>query len=98
MILQFSARCALQDIDTARQEAIDQAIAAKDAAETELAEERGIRERMLQLAAEGQLPGQAAGQVRAATPATPGDFCNQHLAFGCMKFRERMLQLPGQAV
>jgi hypothetical protein len=59
-----------QEIDVAREEAIDQAIAAKDAAESELAEERGIRERMMQLAAQGQLPGQAADGVAAA--ATPG--------------------------
>lgn len=62
----------VQEIDVAREEAIDQAIAAKNAAETELAEERGIRERMMQLAAQGQLPGQAADGV-AAAPATPGD-------------------------
>lgn len=61
-----------QEIDVAREEAIAQAIAAKNAAEQELAEERGIRERMMQLAAQGQLPGQAADGV-AAAPATPGE-------------------------
>jgi hypothetical protein len=61
----------MQEIDVAREEAIDQAIAAKNAAEGELAEERGIRERMMQLATQGQLPGQAADGA-AAAPATPG--------------------------
>ncbi len=60
-----------QEIDAARQEAIEQAVAAREGAEKELQEERGLRERMLQLAAGGQLPGQAA-EAAAADAATSG--------------------------
>lgn len=55
-------------MEAAHKEAIEKAVAARDAAEAQVKEERALRDRMLQAAAAGQLPGQAADGDDAATP------------------------------
>ena len=58
-----------QEVQKTSQEAVQQALAHKAQAEAKLQEEAGLRERMMALAAGGQLPGQGGD-----APATPGWF------------------------
>lgn len=60
-----------QEMDEARKDAVEKALAAKDAAEAQMREERALRDRMLQAAAAGQLPGQAQEDAEGG-PETPG--------------------------
>ncbi len=73
-----------QEMDEARKDAVEKALAAKDAAEAQMREERALRDRMLQAAAAGQLPGQAQEDAEGG-PETPGgahDQPAQHPACG----------------
>ena len=60
-------------MDAAREDAIEQSVAAKEAAEEQLAEERSLRDRLMQAAAAGQLPRQApdADNSVEGTPGVP---------------------------
>ena len=66
-----SSRMVGQEMDEARKDAVEKALAAKDAAEAQMREERALRDRMLQAAAAGQLPGQAP-EAEEGGPETPG--------------------------
>lgn len=50
----------MQELEAARKDAVEKAVAAKEEAEEQLEEERALRERLMQAAASGELPRQAA--------------------------------------
>lgn len=63
----------VQEMEAARKDAVEKAVAAKEEAEEQLEEERALRERLMQAAASGELPRQAAddGSPVAASLGAP---------------------------